>query len=235
MKNLIKNLYHSPLLGRFFHTLNYCLQKELKDCESVLDLGCGPSSPIQYCKNIKYSIGVEVFLPYLEVSKKQKIHTIYLNKNINDIDFPNDSFDAVVMIEILEHLSEEEGLIIVKKAEKWALKKVIITSPNGFIPQIGLDNNPFQRHVSGWNYKTMKKLGYRINGLAGLKFLRQEVQNNIMCDDLTTSIRFKPRFFWFVIATLSQIITYYLPKYAFELFSVKNKVILDNSKKFLKL
>ena len=221
MKKLINNLYHSPVLGKVFHTLNYCLQKELKDCESVLDLGCGPSSPIQYCKNIKYSVGVEAFENYLETSKKNKIHSKYLNKRIEDIDFPEKSFDAVVMIEILEHLSNEEGLKILEKVEKWAINKVIITSPNGFIPQKYLDNNPLQRHLSGWDYKTMKKLDYRINGLAGLKFFRQEVQNNVMGDDITTSIRFKPRFFWFIVATLSQIIAYYLPKYAFELFSVK--------------
>lgn len=223
MNGMINKLHHSLVLGRIFHTLDYCLKEELKDCESVLDLGCGPSSPIQYCKNIKYSVGVEAFENYLETSKKNKIHSKYLNKRIEDIDFLEKSFDAVIMVEVLEHLSEEEGLKIVGKAEKWAKKKVIISSPNGFISQKEVDNNPFQKHLSGWNYKTMKELGYRINGLAGLKFLRQEVQNDTMGEDLMTSIRFKPRFFWFIIATVSQILTFYLPSFSFELFSVKNE------------
>ncbi|MBA7602439.1 hypothetical protein ES703_09528 [subsurface metagenome] len=223
MKELINNLHHSSILGRIFHTLDYCLQEELKDCESVLDLGCGPSSPIQYCKNIKYSVGVEAFKHYLEASKKKKIHTKYLNKKIEDIDFPEKNFDAVIMIEVLEHLPEEKGLIILKKAEKWAKKKIIVSSPNGFIPQKEVDNNPLQKHLSGWNYKTMKKLGYKVLGLAGLKILRQEVQNDTMGNDLTTSIRFKPRIFWFIVATISQILTFYLPSISFELFSVKNE------------
>jgi len=226
MNGLINKLHHSSVLGRIFHTLDYCLQKELKDCESILDLGCGPSSPIQYCKNIKYSVGVEAFKDYLEISKNKKIHTEYIGKRIEDVDFPEKNFDAVVMVEVLEHLSEEKGLLVLNKAEKWAKKKVIISTPNGFISQKEVDNNPLQKHLSGWNYKTMKELGYKVYGLAGLKFLRQEVQNDTMGNDLMTSIRFRPRFFWFIIATVSQILTFYLPSISFELFSVKNEYAL---------
>jgi len=220
---VINNLHKSKILGRVFHTLDYCLQKELQDCETVLDLGCGPSSPIQYCKNIKYSLGVEAFAPYLEESKKKEIHSKYSDKKIEELDFPENSFDAVIMIEVLEHLPENLGLEILKKAEKWAKKKLIVSSPNGFINQKEVDNNPLQKHLSGWNYKKMKELGFKSYGLAGLKFLRKEVENETMGDDLTTSIRFRPKFFWFILATLSQIFTYYFPYIAFELFSVKNK------------
>jgi len=223
MKNLISKLYHNKLISGILHTLVFELQKELKDCETVLDLGCGPSSPIQYCKNIKYSLGVEAFVPYLEESKKKGIHSEYSAKKIEELDFSENSFDAVIMIEVLEHLPEEIGLEIIKKAEEWAKKKIIISSPNGFINQKEVDNNPLQKHLSGWDYQKMKTLGFKSNGLAGLKFLRQEVENDTMGDDLTTSIRFRPRFFWFLIATISQIFTYFFPKSAFELFNVKNK------------
>jgi SAM-dependent methyltransferase len=222
MKNLINKLHKSNFLGAVIHTLDYCLQRELSDCESVLDLGCGPSSPLQHCRNVKYSLGVEAFSPYLEESKKKKIHTEYSDKKIEDLDFPENSFDAVIMIEVLEHLPEEAGLEILKKAEKWAKKKVVVSSPNGFVAQKAVDGNELQKHLSGWDCEKMKKLGFVSNGLAGLKFLRQEVQNDTMGDDLMTSIKFKPKFFWFGIATLSQILVYYIPFLAFELFSVKN-------------
>jgi len=219
---MINRLHRSRFFGRIFHTLDYCLQEELKGCQTVLDLGCGPSSPLQHCKNIKYSVGVEAFKPYLELSKKRKIHNKYLNKKVEELDFPEKSFDAVIMIEVLEHLPEKTGLLMLKKAEKWTKRKVIVSSPNGFIPQKAVDNNPFQKHLSGWDYKKMKKQGYRVRGLAGLRFLRREVQNETMGDDLLTSIRFKPKIFWFIVATLSQTFTYYFPSMAFELFSVIN-------------
>lgn len=221
MKNIIDKIYHSRFFSSIFHTTVYCLKKELKDCESVLDLGCGPSSSLQYCKNIKYSIGVETFKQYFEESKKRKIHTEYIEKRVEEVDFPEKSFDAVILIEVLEHLSEESGYAMLKKSEKWAKKKVIVSTPNGFLPQKALDNNPFQRHLSGWSVETMKKLGFRCRGLAGIKWLRQEAPLEGAGDDFMASIRLKPRFCWFIAATLSQLLTYRFPKNAFEVFCVK--------------
>ena len=195
MKKLIDKLYHSRFFSRVFHTVIYCLKQELKDCESVLDLGCGPSSPLQYCENIKNSVGVETFRPYLEESKKRKIHSEYIEKRVEEIDFSEKCFDAVIMIEVLEHLSEEKGYEILKKAEKWAKKKVILSTPNGFLPQKALDGNPFQKHLSGWSKETMEELGFRCRGLAGFKFLRQEAPLEGAGDDFTASIRLRPKFF----------------------------------------
>lgn len=222
MKSLIDKIYHTKIFARIFHTVIFCLQQELRDCESVLDLGCGPSSPLQYCKNIKYSVGVETFKPYLEKSKGKKIHTEYIEKRVEEVDFPEKSFDAVVMIEVLEHLPEKIGYAMLEKAEKWAKKKVIVSTPNGFLPQKALDNNPFQKHLSGWSIKTMKELGFHCRGLAGFKFLRQEAPVSGAGDDFMASIRLRPRFFWFIAATLSQLLTYRFSRYAFELFCVKN-------------
>lgn len=218
---MVSKLYSSKPLERLFHTLGYCLQRELQDCESVLDLGCGPSSPLQRCRGVKYSVGVEPFRPYLEKSKKLGIHSEYLDKRIEDLSFPDDSFDAVIMIEVLEHLPRNVGLEALKKCQQWARKKVIISLPNGFVAQKELDNNPLQKHLSGWDYQTLRGLGFECRGLAGLKFLRQENQDETMGDNLMSSIRFRPKFFWFVVATLSQLITYHVPQLAFGLFSVK--------------
>jgi SAM-dependent methyltransferase len=201
--------------------VRYCIEKELSDCESVLDLGCGKSSPIQYCKNIKRSVGVEIFQPYLEETKQRKIHTEYLNQRVEDVDFPEKSFDAVVMIEVIEHLPKEIAFDMMKKAEKWARKKVIISTPNDFLEQPTYDENVFQRHLSGWSKIEMEKMGFKCRGLAGLKVLRQGIQDNGQTDGFMNSIRFRPRPFWFVVATLSQWIAYYLPGKAFELFCTK--------------
>ena len=70
--NLVSSIYHNKIFETIFPTHVYVLKKELKDCQSVLDLGCGPDSPLQYCTNIKHSIGVEAFQPYLDVSQKKK-------------------------------------------------------------------------------------------------------------------------------------------------------------------
>lgn len=128
----------------------------------------------------------------------------------------------MILIEVLEHLPQKEGLALIKKSKDWARKKVIVTSPNGFVPQKEVDKNPWQKHLSGWGYKKMKKLGFKSVGLAGFKILRQEVESDTMQDDLMSSIRFWPKPFWFFIAVISQSVAFREPILAFELFSVNH-------------
>ena len=215
---LINKLYHNPVVAKIIPNMASKLRGDLKGCKSVLDIGCGPSSPIQYFKGIKYSVGVEVYEPYFEVSKAKKIHSVYLNRNIEALDFEENSFDAVILIEVIEHMPEDQASKVIKNAKRWSKNKVIITTPNGFVPQKSLDGNPFQEHLSGWTVDTMEKIGFKLNGMAGFKLLRQEVQSNTMGDSLLVSIRWQPKFLWFIISTLSQIMTYHFPKLAFGLY-----------------
>lgn len=221
IKKIIDKIYHTRFWGRIFHTTPYCLERALKDCESVLDLGCGPSSPLKYARHIKHSVGVEAFKPYLEETKERQLHSEYLESRVETVDFPAQSFDAVILIEVIEHLPKEVGRELLKKAEKWAKKKIIVSTPNGFWPQRTRDKNVLQKHLSGWSLEEMKKLGFHCRGLAGFKFLRNEVWPEERQDNFLASIKKRPKFFWFIIATLSQLFTYLFPKSAFELFCVK--------------
>ena len=227
--NLIDFLRKSSIIGKLIPTLDTELGRNLRNCQSVLDLGCGPNSPLGALATVSRRVGVEPFGPYLELAKARGTHDEFHQKLITELEFEPDSFDAVIMIDVIEHMTEEDGLVAMKLAEKWARKKVVINSPNGFIAQKSLDGNPLQEHKSGWSYARMKELGYFSRGLAGPKLLRQEVEAETMGDDLLTSIRFRPRFFWFVIATMLQPVTYRIPKFAFSLMSVKSLSGADNS------
>ena len=227
--SLIDSLRKSSSIGRLIPTLDTELGRNLRGCRTVLDLGCGPKSPLSALNHLEKRVGVEPFGSYLELARASSTHDEFYQKLITDLEFEPESFDAVIMIDVIEHMTEEDGLAAMKLAEKWARKKVIINSPNGFIAQKSLDGNPLQEHKSGWSYSRMKELGYHSRGLAGPKWLRQEVEAETMGDDLMTSIRFRPRFFWFVIATLLQPIVYRIPQFAFSLMSVKSFSGTDNS------
>ncbi len=219
LHRLYSFLYHNNILEKIFHTTVYNLKRDLKNCKTVLDLGCGKNSPIQYCKSIEYSMGVEAFNPSLETSKSRKIHSEYINENILNIDFEEDSFDAVMMIEVIEHLGKDDALNLIEKANKWANKKIIITTPNGFLPQLEYDSNPLQNHICGFDAKELNKLGFTVYGSAGLKILYNGQKNK---KNEIVWIR-KPVFFWTILAGISRLFTYYLPNYAFELYAIKNK------------
>jgi len=223
MNKLISYLSQSNIVGKIVHTLNYCLKSELVDCQTVLDLGCGPSSPIQFCKNIKYSVGVEIFPQYLSESKKRHIHTKYLDKDFLKLKFAKNSFDAVIMIEVLEHLDKKDGLEIIKRASMWAKKKIIISTPNGYFPMDEVDQNLYQKHRSGWNVSELSKLKFKVRGVSGLKLFynsHNEIDSLITGSNYT-NIRFYPKPFFYYLNGLMQILSYYLPKYSFGLFAIK--------------
>lgn len=199
-----------PLYRKLFPNLVKYLKKELSNCNSVLDLGCGSNSLIQYC-NVPFSIGVEKFEPHLKESKKKGIHNQYLKADITKIDFKPKSFDAVIAIDVLEHLSKEEGYALLKKIEKWVKKKIITFTPNGYVYQDNYDNNPFQEHKSGWNVEELKKLGFKVVGMNGWKKLR----------GYKASIKYKPQILWRIISDLTQKMVYYYPNLAFQLLAVK--------------
>lgn len=218
LKNYLEKLYYKNFIGIIFHTADFCLRREIKDCLSVLDLGCGPNSPLRNCSNIKHSVGVEAYYFYLEESRAKGIHSEYILSEINKAKFDENSFDAVIMLDVLEHLPKETGLDMLKKINSWARKKIILSSPNGYLPQRDIESNPFQRHLSGWKIRELKNFGYKVYGMSGLKILRQEREEKERID----TIKYKPKLFWLIISVLTQVITYYIPSMAFELFCVKN-------------
>jgi SAM-dependent methyltransferase len=186
------------------------LKRELRGCESVLDIGCGKDSPIQKC-GVTFSLGVDLFDPYLEESEKKKIHTEYLKADIRSVEFEPNSFDCVLCLEVLEHMTKEEGLKLIEKMEKWARKKIIITTPNAFVWQDGIDNNPLQAHVSGWSAKELQNLGFNVYGLQGWNKLR----------GYQGILKYRPMFFWAKLSHISQKLVYFCPSIAFQLFAVR--------------
>lgn len=191
------------------------LIKELKDCSSVLDLGCGPHSPLGRIKHeLKpdlYSVGVDDFDPYLEKNKLEQIHTKYVKSNIFDIDFPEKSFDCIILMDVIEHFEKEDFLKLLPKLEKIS-KKIIIMTPNGFVPQEEYDGNEYQIHKSGWTVEDMSKLGFKCVGVLGLKYLRGEL----------AATRIRPALIGNMISNMTEPFVYRNPKIAYHLLCVKN-------------
>jgi 2-polyprenyl-3-methyl-5-hydroxy-6-metoxy-1,4-benzoquinol methylase len=182
------------------------LRKNTNKALTILDIGCGYNSNIQYCDS-KYSIGVDNFIDYINKSKNKKIHNEYIQKDITELDFPEKFVDIVYCSEVIEHLNKEDGLRLIKNMEKWAKRKVIITTPNGFVEQEEYHNNPYQKHLSGWDYKNFISLGYKVYGMNGLKILAKISGKNILIG---------------ILYILSGKLFRFFPKYTFQIFAVKN-------------
>jgi hypothetical protein len=201
----------APIYKKFFLDFDYILKRNLFDCESILDLGCGHNSHIRFC-DAKYKVGVELFDRYIKESQEKGIHNKYIKSDVTKVDFEPNSFDAIIMIDVLEHLKKEDALELIKKMNIWAKKKIIILTPNGFMHQENVDNNHLQDHLSGWEFEEFKKLGFDVYGINGLKHLRGD----------GALVKYKPVLFWIIISGLTQKIIYYFPKFAFHLYAIKN-------------
>lgn len=224
MAHWIVRLYRHRLISRILHTPLHLLERELRGCGSVLDLGCGPDSPLQYC-TVRHSVGVEVFAPFLEESRKKHIHSEYMCADVTAVDFGPRSFDAVVLMEVLEHIGKDEGRLLLEKAERWAVKKVIVATPNGFLAQGNLSDNPYEAHRSGWSVDELAARGYRAYGISGWKLLRKENTSEgygVGGGAIFATTRFRPRIFWIFVSGLTQLVTYYFPSLSFEVFYVKD-------------
>jgi 2-polyprenyl-3-methyl-5-hydroxy-6-metoxy-1,4-benzoquinol methylase len=199
-----------PLYSKLlFHSSENIWKKELLECDSILDLGCGCNSPVKYKRDV-FSAGVDLSGRLLQESKRLKIHTDYIQADIRKIKFKQNSFDAVIAVNTLEHLTKEDGLELIKKMQSWARKKVILVTQNGSGRPNSRDNIN-QYYKSCWSVKDLELCGFKIRGLSGWKDLK----------DYIGSQRFKPAFFWERISELTQNLIYNFPDKASRLFAVK--------------
>jgi SAM-dependent methyltransferase len=145
---------------------------------SVLDVGCGDSSPVaRFASALEVTVGVDRHLPSIMRGRSRQAHSEYVVADVLDIGavFPENSFDCVTLLEVIEHLSRDDGYALLAQCERIARKRVVVSTPNGFLQQPARDGNPFQEHLSGWTRQDFEARDYRVIGTAGWKPLRGEL------------------------------------------------------------
>lgn len=169
------------------------LRRAFLDCSSVLDVGCGKNSPLQFYA-IKQLVGLEGYGPDAEAAQQMNTHDQIIVGDVRNLPeyFHRNQFDACVALDVIEHLSKPDGLKMLSDMEMLSTKKVIIFTPNGFLPQTHKEHSDLQEHLSGWRAAEMRAQGYKVIGLLGPKSLRGEYHG----------LKRKPKFFWAFIALL---------------------------------
>jgi len=196
------------------HVFRAALRRALAGCRSVLDVGCGVASPLAALDVDAFSIGLDRCLPDLRRARSAGTHRVLVCADASTVDelFAPRSIDAVVALDVIEHLEREAGLALVRRLERVARRRVVVFTPNGFVPQPGTAENPWQEHRAGFSVRDMRDLGYRVRGIHGLWPLFGAFGE----------CRLRPGALWRRVADGTAPIVYLLPTLAFGLLCVKD-------------
>lgn len=95
--------------------------------EEILDLGCATGD---YCSNLESMgfscTGVDINPEYVQKACEKGIKAYVMS--VDNLDFPDNSFDTVLLFEVLEHIKNPEDVL--KEAKRVARKNILVTVPN---------------------------------------------------------------------------------------------------------
>jgi SAM-dependent methyltransferase len=182
----------------------------------ILDVGCGKGEPMRFIKRHKrfYTIGVDIFEPYLKQCQHRNTHDDYVLCDIKRLPFKDKSFDTVLCLEVLEHLEREDGQRLLEALEKIARNRVIISTPVGTYKQEAYDDNPHQEHRYVWVPAEMKKFGYKVRGCG--------VRNISGMSGIQSPIPKVLRPLVNIVWVLAGPLAYFFPKLAGDMICTKN-------------
>jgi len=106
--------YHLPIIGRMYQRrIELCLE-QLKGGKSVLEVGFGSGVSFLNLSQLYQEIhGLDLTADARQVGEmfaNLGVQTGLRNGNVLEMPYPDQSFDAVLLISILEHLQPEEQL-----------------------------------------------------------------------------------------------------------------------------
>jgi hypothetical protein len=186
----------------------------------VLDLGAGNGEywKIGELKKLRRATSASIFLmdaAYEEQDKEldgsiTKIQGI-IPGSLSSI--PENSFDVVIALDLIEHLSKSDGYLLLYEMDRISSSIQIVYTPNGFVWQPPSRNNPYNAHISGWDIKDFIPFGFKKNlGVVGHKhFIGPYSQLK----------RVNPSRFHRELVALSAILVKRFPKFASSIIYVK--------------
>jgi 2-polyprenyl-3-methyl-5-hydroxy-6-metoxy-1,4-benzoquinol methylase len=126
-----KIYYKGSLIQRLWHYLKfYNFKKKIPNNHKVLDIGCGPGTFSSFFSSKKY-FGIDIAENQIKYAKekypKKKFKVIK-----KKIPYPKNFFDTIVLIEIIEHLTNKEINNLLKNSNR-VLKEngqILISTPN---------------------------------------------------------------------------------------------------------
>lgn len=141
------------------------------DFSSVLDVGCGYGKYgfliREYIDHFEYKIAIDAIEADFDDEAYQVIDTIY--DDLYEGDFlgtpifigdhapQREYWDLILMIDVIEHFTKEDGLTAIDEALNIG-KRILISTPREPAEQ-HIEGKPYEDHLSKWTIKDFKGVG----------------------------------------------------------------------------
>ena len=137
--------------------------------DSVVSLCCGVGFEFVDCKS-KDITGVDIHPKYLERVNRDFPHVKTINANVVEWvqTVPDNSYDVVSFLDGLEHITKEEGLLVLEHCKRICRKEVIVFTQIGYLKNEphnawGIEGgDEYQKHRSGWEVSELADKGYTL-------------------------------------------------------------------------
>jgi SAM-dependent methyltransferase len=125
-KHTNKNPFQKWLIRRFHQTAAELAFKT--DITLVLDAGCGEGFAMRdiFSGFSGRVVGADLNGAAVSVARESNIHHFFLRSDVTKLPFPEDTFDLVMSLEVLEHISHPEACLreLIRVSRKWLLLSV---------------------------------------------------------------------------------------------------------------
>lgn len=165
-KNFLKRWMIKRLNKKILELLNQSIEDLSLERIKILDAGCGEG----FISNLIYScipnveiVGLEYTREALEIARKNNKNITYMQGDIYEMPFAENSFDIVICTEVLEHLDKPESAL--KELKRTAKSRLILTVPNEpwfcmgnllVLKNVSHLGNPAD-HINHWTYTEFKE------------------------------------------------------------------------------
>ena len=139
--------------------------------KSILEIGCGAGEFLQKIfSGVEYSLGLDFNETALTSARQKGLNV--RNENIENL---KDSFDMIVLFEVLEHLESPYDIMttIESKLNPGGILIIAVPNPDGYLKDMGvvlLDMPP--HHNTGWKKETFDYLAQKL----GMQILSYETE-----------------------------------------------------------
>ena len=105
-------------------------------------------------------VGVEVFENYGNATWDlyDKVHLMDIRDYLKDCE----AFDTIIMTDVIEHFTKEEGIEVLEMMKAKCKVSCIVSTPGVWIEQGAYQGNEHETHRSLWTVEDFKGLGFGI-------------------------------------------------------------------------